>query len=232
MPKQITIERFATRFQLAEKQPDEAGRFAGIASVWGSPIDTTWKIGVRTKFERGAFMKTIADWKSSSPTRQRIKILSAHDQEGIPIGLPTSIKETDEGLEIIASLNQSASAKDWMSVIQHAKSLGRIDELEMSIGFDPINAEMREDDDGEMFRHVLEARLWEASLVTAGADRQSRVLEAASLSSMRALTPEAFERDRQRQLAEIEAFEQKYGLEVEDEWQRIQRTYFLQPWER
>ena len=217
MPKQITIERFGTRFQLAEKQPTEAGRFAGIASVWGSPIDTTWRIGVRTKFERGSFLKTIADWKSSSPTRQRIKILSAHNDEGIPIGLPTSITETAKGLEIVASLNQTQAGKDWAECITHAKALGRIDELEMSIGFDPINSEMREDEDGEMFRHVLEARLWEASLVAAGADRQTRVLEAASLSSMLHGTAD-YEAERERMLAEIEKYELALNRGADPPW--------------
>jgi len=228
MPKhQITIERFATQFQLAEKQPTEAGRFRGLASVFGSPVDTVGMLGVRTRFRPGAFKKTLAD------RAMRVKILSAHDQGAVPIGLPVSLQETSEGLEIVGSLNQTALGQDWAAMIQHAKELGQLDAVEMSIGFDSIQDAMVEDeDDGEMFREIIEARLWEVSLVSAGADRHTRVLEAASLEAMRGLSLEAFEAERQRQLAEIERFEKQYGVEVEDEWRRIQRTYFPAPWIR
>jgi HK97 family phage prohead protease len=209
--KQIVVERFSTEFQLAAKQPHESGRFKGVASVFGSIVDTSARLGVRTRFVKGAFARTIADWRSAKPDRQRIKILDSHNESSVPIGLPISLAETDEGLEVVASLNETRGGKDWMAMIKHAAQLGRISECEMSIGFDPLNHVVVEDEeDGEVLRQITEARIWELSLTAFGADRRTHLTEAASLKDLlRGHGPlsqaerEAFERERQRGLDQI-----------------------------
>ena len=97
-----------------------------------------------------------------------------------------------------------------------------VSHLEMSVGFDSLQDALVEDDDGEMLREIIEARLWKVSLVSAGADRQTRITEAASLSSMlgRSSAEELrrFERERRRALERIAAHEKQYELAPENPW--------------
>ena len=168
----VTIEHFPVsryEFQAAHDE-NEAGRFSGIASVFGSMVDT---FPHRTRFQKGAFLKTINDRAS------RIKILSQHDQGTIWIGLPIKLQEAEEGLLIEASLNNTERGRDAAAALKHAASLGKLDAAELSIGFDALVWELAEEDDGETVRVVTEARLWEISLVNFGADKQTKVLEAA-----------------------------------------------------
>lgn len=166
----LVVERIPLQFRLDPKSEFEAGRFSGIASVFGSIVDT---FPNRTKFREGAFLKTLNDRAS------RVKILSQHDDRSVPIGLPTKLQETKEGLFFEASLNNTTLGKDWAEALRHAAALGKMDAAELSIGFDALNCDMVEDeDDQEVFREITEARLWEISLVSFGADRQTKVFEA------------------------------------------------------
>lgn len=151
----------------------ESGRFSGIASVFGSVVDT---FPNRTKFRRGAFLKTINE------RGHRVKILSQHDDRSTWIGLPTKLQETKEGLYVEASLNKTSLGLDAAEALRHAASLGKLDCAEMSIGFDALNCDMVEDEeDKEVFREITEARLFEISLVNFGADTQTSIIEAANL---------------------------------------------------
>lgn len=179
----LVVERIPLQFRLDPKSEFEAGRFSGIASVFGSIVDTYPN---RTKFREGAFLKTLNDRSS------RVKILSQHDDRSVWIGLPTKLQETSEGLSFDASLNNTTLGKDYAEALRHASSLGKLDAVELSIGFDALNCDMVEDeDDKEIFREVTEARLWEISLVNFGADRQTKVTEASRLDLERALAPKA-----------------------------------------
>ncbi len=174
MPKDTTVklERVQFQFQLDAESEFEAGRFAGIASVFGSKVDT---FPLRTKIAKGAFLRTINN------DGNRVKILNQHDESTMFIGLPTKLQETDEGLLIEVSLNKTQAGIDAAEALRHAASLGKLDAVEMSIGFDAMDHALEEDEEGEMFRIVKEVRLWEVSLVNFGADRKTRVIEAASL---------------------------------------------------
>jgi HK97 family phage prohead protease len=168
----LMIERIPFQFQLSEKSDFEAGRFAGIASVWGSVVDT---FPNRTRFRKGAFLKTIND------RANRVKILANHDQFSTWIGVPTRLQETEDGLLLEASLNNTTQGRDIAEALRHLAGLGKLDAAELSIGFDSLRDELVEDDDdAEMFREILEARLWEISVVNFGADRKTKVIEAAS----------------------------------------------------
>jgi HK97 family phage prohead protease len=182
----LVVEHIPTQFRLDPKSEFESGRFSGIASVFGSIVDTTARYGVRTRFREGAFLRTINN------SGNRVKILAQHNDTGIWIGLPTKLQETKDGLFVEASLNKTSMGLDYSEAIRHAASLDKLDALEMSIGFDALNHEMIEDEeDEEVFREVTEARLWEISVVNFGADRQTKFLEAAALETR--LAPSPFE---------------------------------------
>jgi HK97 family phage prohead protease len=166
-------ECHAFKFQIDQENSDlEAGRFRGIASVFGSVVDTYPN---PTIIEPGAFTQTIND------RGQKVKILFQHDSYETWIGLPTLLEETDEGLAVEVSLNQTQRGQDVANAIRHAKAIGQLDAVELSIGFDAMKWEMREEENGQTFRHLTEVRLWEISVVNFGADRQSVVTEAASI---------------------------------------------------
>ena len=176
MPKEILLERAPVTFALdATRSEFESGRFAGVASVFGSIVDTH---PARTKFRPGAFRKTLEDRGS------RVKILSQHNQGSIWIGLPTKLQETEEGLLLEASLNNTQGGRDASEALKHAARLNMLSAAELSIGFDALNFEMVEEEDGELIREITEARLWEVSLVNFGADRQTRITEAANLKTL------------------------------------------------
>jgi HK97 family phage prohead protease len=166
------LEQHSFKFALDQASDFEAGKFRGVASVFGSIVDT---FPNRTVIEPGAFAKTIAD------RSRRIKILQQHDLTTIWIGLPTLLAESAEGLVLDASLNQSQGGRDVAAAMKHAAELNMVDAIELSIGFDVLNFDMREADDGEVIRHITELRLWEVSVVNFGADRQTKVLEAANM---------------------------------------------------
>ncbi len=166
-------ERASVKFQLDRTSDFESGNFRGIASVFGSIVDT---FPNRTRFRRGAFAKTIADRAA------RIKILLMHNDRAVWIGLPTLLAESAEGLLVEASLNTTNGGQDVTAALKHAAQLNKLDAVELSIGFDVLNAEMVEDEETEeVFREVTEVRLWEISVVNFGADRQTKVVEAAAM---------------------------------------------------
>ncbi len=155
------LEKHSFKFALDTTSDFEAGQFRGLASVFGSVVDT---FPNRTVIEPGAFSKTIADRAG------RIKILSQHDINTIWIGLPTLLAESGEGLILEASLNQTQGGRDVAAAMKHAAELGKIEAIELSIGFDVLNFDLREGEDEEVFRHITELRLWEISVVNFGAD--------------------------------------------------------------
>lgn len=167
--------------QLGDVGENENGRFRGLAVRFNSPIET-WP--ERTLFRKGAFNRTIE-------TRgNRVKILFGHNTHKVPIGIPTELQESDEGLIVAASLNKSVEAVNTAEMLRHLKSMDKLDAAELSIGFDALKFEMFEDPETrEMFRAVTEARLWEISVVAFGADPTTEVREAAEMKTDLKETP-------------------------------------------
>lgn len=167
-------ERHAFKFRMDQKTSNlEAGTFKGIASVFGSVVDTYPN---PTVIDPGAFAKTIMD------SGKQVKILFNHDSYEGWIGLPTMLEETEEGLVVEVSLNQTRRGQDIANALRHAAAIGRLDAVELSIGFDAMVFEMVEEPEEKItYRHITEVRLWEISVVNFGADRQTLVTEAASL---------------------------------------------------
>ena len=176
----LTVEHVPIQFQLDPASDFESGRFSGLASVFGSVVDT---FPNRTMIKPGAFLKTL------NSHGNRVKILNSHDQGAIWIGLPVSIRETDAGLQIEVSLNNTSLGKDAAEALRHAASLGKLDAAELSIGFDSLSDSLVEGEDEELFREISELRLWEISLVNFGADRKTKIMEAARFDLERHLVP-------------------------------------------
>lgn len=146
------------KFALTDTNLEE-GNFRGIASVFGIIVQS-W---MPTVIESGAFTKTLKE------NGDRIKILHQHDPFE-PVGKPTSLFETELGLEIAGKVSQTTRGKDDLILMRD----GVLDEL--SIGFDPIKWEMEKNVAGEVIRHIKELRLWEVSLVTFAANPFAKVM--------------------------------------------------------
>jgi HK97 family phage prohead protease len=115
-----------------------------------------------TVVEPGAFKKTLSERAS------KIKVLWQHDPAE-PIGLPTQIEETASGLRLRARLSDTDTGRKALTLIRD----GVIDSL--SIGFDPIIADNVKHDDGTIWRHLKEVRLYEVSAVTFPADAMATI---------------------------------------------------------
>jgi HK97 family phage prohead protease len=154
---QSSHEQFRVGFTLTDASL-ETGTFKGVASVFGSPVDT-W---TPTVVDRGAFTKTLVN------DAKRVRVLYQHDPYE-PIGKPIEMRETDLGLEVLAKISPTDRGRDCLTLMRD----GVIDEL--SIGFDPVRAEDVQQADGSMVRHLTEIRLWEFSPVTFAADPNARI---------------------------------------------------------
>ena len=163
--KQLERHRFSLSVTEASQ---EAGTFRGIASVFNTVIDT-W---CPTVIDPGAFTATLAD----EAQVKRVRVLWQHDADE-PIGLPTSMVETAAGLDVAAKISPTSCGNDALILMRD----GVITDL--SIGFDAVQIRMEERPGMEPLRHIVEARLWEFSLVTWGANAPSQIYQVNSLAS-------------------------------------------------
>lgn len=169
-------ETLSVAFALAESNSKDR-TFRGMALMFGAPIDCY----PPTLFKMGAFTKTLAEQSG------RMKILWQHDQWD-PIGRPV-FKETADGLEVAGTLDAVPNGDRALLQIES----GTLTDL--SIGWDPIRWEMVKPEAlskygarpdamerymamGEPVRVVTEARLWEVSVVTFGAQRAAQLYAA------------------------------------------------------
>lgn len=103
----------------------------------------------------GAYAKTIAE-RGPSGT-DRIKFLLMHDPWMGPIGKPLALKEDDHGLWARVKMLATQAGREAL--------LGYVDDVwEHSVGIDVVT---RGEDD---LSYIVEARLWEGSAVTWGAN--------------------------------------------------------------
>ena len=174
----------------------EAGSFVGLASVFGSLVEA-WQ---PTVFAPGAFAKSIRE------NGRRFRVLYQHDgleplaRPGLKRNPSDVLEESERGLVVGAKISQTARGRDVITLLKD----GVLDE--MSVGWDPIKTEQMSLDKviaaglllnpeqyanmrpTELIRVVREARLWEASIVTWGADPMT-VIEAAARNYSRRMDP-------------------------------------------
>lgn len=136
------------------KSMNEAGRFAGYASVF-DVVDNQ-----RDAVERGAFLNTLKG------RLRDIKLLWQH-QMNEPIGYFTEIFENAHGLYVEGQLLLDvARAKEALSLLKNGVLKG------MSIGYAPRRYAM---DPDTGVRHLNEVDLYEISLVTFPANEVAQV---------------------------------------------------------
>ncbi|MGH6763085.1 MAG: HK97 family phage prohead protease [Phyllobacterium sp.] len=134
------------RAGLALETLEMDGSFSGYASLFGE-VD----LG-KDAIALGAFRKSIAKRGSSG-----VRMLWQHDANE-PIGVWTAIREDDRGLYVEGRLAKGvARAREVLDLMRN----GALDGL--SIGFRTVRARK---DAKTGVRHILEADLWEISVVT------------------------------------------------------------------
>lgn len=137
-------ERKFVALALDEVEPD--GVFSGYASLFGR-VDLGKDI-----VEKGAFAASL---KARGPAG--IRMLFQHDPAE-PIGVWTDIREDERGLFVRGRLTKDvARSREVLSLLRG----GALDGL--SIGFRPVRAKS---DPRTGVRRILEADLWEISVVT------------------------------------------------------------------
>jgi HK97 family phage prohead protease len=132
--------------------------FRGMASVFDHLIDAF----VPTRILPGAFTKTLKE------NRSRVKVLYQHNEDW-PIGVPTKMEETRDGLLVEAKISQTERGKEALILIRD----GVLDEL--SIGFDAVKWTMVNEPGLGAVRHITELRLWEFSPVTFAANAKAKI---------------------------------------------------------
>ncbi len=146
-------------FKLEIKQDDNDVDFVtleGLASTFGN-IDRTGDV-----IEKGAFKNTIKLMKSGERV---VRLLNQHRMDQ-PIGIVDSLKETDEGLFMVARMpRENSMVKDMVPLLK-MKALS-----DFSIGFNITEAENL--DNGN--RIIKEVDLWEVSVVTIPANEKAKI---------------------------------------------------------
>lgn len=131
---------------LALTRVDERGEFSGYASLFGE-TDLAQDV-----VERGAFVRSLAKRGASG-----IRMLFQHDPNQ-PIGVWTAISEDTRGLFVKGKLTEGVGRSAEVLSLMRA---GALDGL--SIGFRTVRARP---DKAKGVRRILEADLWEISVVT------------------------------------------------------------------
>lgn len=149
------------------------GAFSGYASLFGR-ADTG-----RDVVERGAFARSLRERGAAG-----IRMLFQHDPAQ-PIGVWRDLREDGRGLFVSGRLTNGAARAEE---VKRLMSSGALDGL--SIGFRTVRARR---DARTGLRHILEADLWEISVVTFPMLPEARVERVKGLRRGRLPTVRAFE---------------------------------------
>lgn len=148
-----------TQHRFAIKSIDEsARRFTGLASTW----DLDFGMDV---IRRGAFAKTLGDWRSSNGTRN-IHLIDSHDYRSVTaqVGTLVEAKETAAGLDCVFEMNAATDARSeavWSRLVSKAVN-------GLSIGYEALSFEFEKPegaDPWDVIRVIKELRLLEVSVV-------------------------------------------------------------------
>jgi len=146
----------------AVKSVDQkARRFSGLASTWEKDLGND-------VIHKGAFTKTLADWRGAK--RKTIPLLDSHNHGTTDdvLGKMVNAEETDAGLLTDFEMRDTQKSRDALAAIEG----GFIDGL--SIGYQPI-AFRDEKTNGTTIRHITEIKLHEISLVAFPMNEGARV---------------------------------------------------------
>lgn len=147
MTADALIARRERKFARMEiKMLDKAGTFSGYASLFGA-VD----LG-KDRVERGAFLRSLARRGADG-----VRMLFQHDPAE-PIGTWRVIREDGRGLYVEGLLSDGVSRAREVRELIRARAVDGL-----SIGFQTVRAKS---DPKTGIRQILEADLWEISIVT------------------------------------------------------------------
>lgn len=142
----------------ADDVDEEKRTFEGMLSVWGPDLGDD-------VMHKGAFKKTIAEWKKSGDA---LPLLNSHNHwDAMSVGGQLlDAKETDEGLWTKWEVIPGADGDRILDRIRPGSN-GRSPLGKMSIGYEPMKFEFEQSDRARFgrLRHLKEVSLKEGSLV-------------------------------------------------------------------
>lgn len=145
----------------AEAVDTSARTFEGLAATWDEDLGSDI-------IHKGAFKKSIAEWKSAT---EAMPLLNSHDQFDIfsALGQAIAMKETDEGLWTKWEVLEGPDGDKVLARLRPSVTTKRAIISKMSIGFIPTKFEFEQPEGSDSFwdriRHINEANLKEVSLV-------------------------------------------------------------------
>ena len=165
----MKLQNLATRLEI--KATEDTGAIEGLGSVFGN-VDDAGDI-----VAPGAFVASIA----SRP----VKMLWQHNPDE-PIGVWEDVRETPEGLMVRGQIAvDTQRGRDVLGLLR----MGAVNGL--SIGF---NTRKSTFDDKTGIRTILEAELWEVSIVTFPANEKAVVTSIKAVADIDALSMVEIER--------------------------------------
>lgn len=163
----IPVEHKAVALELKEMDAD--GNIAGYGSIFGN-VDQGGDVVLP-----GAFTKSCDDYRMSG---RKLKMLWQHDPSQ-PIGVWHTMKEDSKGLFLEGKVLEAVErGKEAVALLK----AGAIDGL--SIGYRTTKSDYRQHECGEI-REIMEAELWETSLVTFPMNTEATVTDVKQLGSPR-----------------------------------------------
>lgn len=138
------------------------GVITGYIAAWS--VDTGGAFGMPDKFERGAFLESLAEHRSRGQRQIRLKDMHSRVIGGFPI---ETAFEDDVGLYAIGHINLETQlgAEAWALIKQGVLT-------DLSIGFTSLQDLVR---DG--LRIITKAIIWEGSVVDEPANRDALILD-------------------------------------------------------
>lgn len=158
----LTVERERKYLALELKGLTAEGRFSGYASLFGEP-----GLG-KDVIERGAFSRSLQARGVAG-----IRMLFQHDPAS-PLGHWVTLKEDARGLYVEGQFAPGVSKADEVRRLMKARALDGL-----SIGFQTVRSKR---DARTGIRYILEADLWEISVVTFPMLPSARVSEVKEMS--------------------------------------------------
>lgn len=142
----------------AEDIDEEKRTFEGLLSVWGPDLGDD-------VMHKGAFKKTLAEWKKSSDA---IPLLNSHNHFDVlsSFGQLIEAKERDDGLWTKWEVIPGADGDRILDRIRPGSN-GRAPVSKMSIGYEPMKFDFEQSDSARFgrLRNLREVNLKEGSLV-------------------------------------------------------------------
>jgi HK97 family phage prohead protease len=161
------VQRGALGVSFAIKSVDEkARRFTGLASTWQKDLGDD-------VIHKGAFKKTLADWRGSRT--KTIPLLDSHDRWSVDsiLGKMIDGSETSDGLETEFEMRATEKAEQALDAIKNEFVTG------LSIGYEPVKFDFEQPEGSaspwDRIRHLHEVKLREVSLVVFPMNEGARV---------------------------------------------------------